>query len=560
MALVHDAVTVDVAMDVALVALGKDPLMPVGCLDVLLGCLQKINACLFEDDDDNPLTIPTALLSSMWRFITVDRSPSAFRRLDDILSTCRCHQGPAFLRNAPRSLHEVNSDNGEGLSQLGGLVSLISSCILVALREHSGVLSLYRRTVPTQAWPRTIGELLPYGPERPIHTLCIWSSVQRYKTMDTPGIVMCFLVKTYGSLFLRALLASGTPLFWINHTVRKWSYFLNENDTHRGDAERTMNAMNVLQEVALLVQDINNMMFDDEFVRWVSNDSFGRPITYVLDACSLAFRIADLPRMTLTPEELIAPMERAVTDISNAFSQLANRIVARIPHADSEGIFPSFPAYVHEAATERRSQQGDAHLRLYQGVTATQWKRRCYGPGCSENSFEYGRRFKACTGCNVARYCSRACQHAGWGHQGFAHRDVCDVLKMILVYHKTLDRKGVRDRNKAKLYSLVSTKTAATVAKKLDLLHESQFQHMSEYLSNPILQNLDAEYAIASELEGRKTPPLHTSDEDDIEDEDESEEVGSAHSSADEKKNQRLYNNRTASQHDGSDRNDCVAQ
>jgi hypothetical protein len=83
---------------------------------------------------------------------------------------------------------------------------------------------------------------------------------------------------------------------------------------------------------------------------------------------------------------------------------------------------------------------------------------------------------------------------------------------------------------------------------------------MSEYLSNPILQNLDAEYAIASELEGRKTAPLHTSDEDDIEDEDKSEEVGSAHSSADENKNQRLYNNGTASQHEGSDRNDCVAQ
>lgn len=56
----------------------------------------------------------------------------------------------------------------------------------------------------------------------------------------------------------------------------------------------------------------------------------------------------------------------------------------------------------------------------------------CCVPSCGKTFQEVGTRFKRCSGCRIAPYCSPECQTKDWNDPEFPHKKTCKLVQKFL--------------------------------------------------------------------------------------------------------------------------------
>jgi hypothetical protein len=460
----------DVAASVMCAALG-DGSHPIGCLDLLLGCMQVLQADL--DSLLDTLAKKHSTLASTWmRFVGTYRSFEQLETLRETLNQCRCSDGPPAVRNAPPILHWVNSTGRQ--PSIGDLVDDICTSISIVLDDKPRLSSLYRVRKHGLRWPRGMSDIIPFDRTQYWHAIGAWEYLEDTPPSNGPGNLMIALLKAYGPYWLKGLLKSSALLLWISNTVFLYEEMLTNDYVKASTVE---SAIDEFESLAGLLQRISEVLFDDELLWWASNVEHEEDsIAHVFDVCIRAMRIVETARKILKGDALRKKLD-AMNEIDTQFSGIAGRLAASTPGLLERHVDPKpVPKGVHEAIANALRSSTDAHVSMMSYGFGSQWADRCYGPGCLKTAQEHGHRLSVCSRCKLANYCSRRCQRRGWRYPDAPHRQVCEIARNIWIQQ-------AKYKDPAQLFVKylrreIAPDVASKAAHNFQVLHKSQTESL----------------------------------------------------------------------------------
>jgi hypothetical protein len=444
--------------------------MPMGCLDLLIGCLQTLQK--ERQRFVYALEKQHGTLASAWmRFVSTYRSSGQIEILSNRMSVCRCSEGPPVLRHAPTSLHSVEVLG----SERPGLPALVNGiCIfLSALAEKRALLPyLYRTRRPRRRWPHNLQDLIPFERTSTLHALSSW--LPRTTPMNGSGSLINLMLNACGPYWLKPLLTSPALLLWMCHTTEAYNSMFEAAVLKRNSRDSTEMEKSIkeLAFLAGMVQRLCDMMFDDELLWWVSNleNQYDVLAPVVKTFCRLLAHVQKLPKaptLQMTSE--------AMKKINHVFSHFVVRVVIHTPRLAEASFRQSLPNSVRVLL--QTSSTSNPHITMMKYGFSSPWTDRCYGPSCSKTAQQCGYRFAVCSGCQVAAYCSRRCQRTGWRYAAAPHRQVCDTGRRVKKLQEHMEESAhLLDLVK----STIDPVTAAKVARNFKALHESQVKQLRE--------------------------------------------------------------------------------
>jgi hypothetical protein len=398
----------DTAVLVMIAALG-DGRQPAGCLELLNGCMQ-----IFQDHRSwfvEALAKKHSALASLWmRFVCTHRSIRELGALSNFMTKCRCSKGPLIIRNAPPILHVADPcRHGHHSSHMGDIVDQMCLIISIVLEKKPRLNGLYRARMSGSRWPYQMQDLVPFDQTRSWHGLSVWFPFAT--TSNGSGTLMIALLEAYGSYWLKGLFVTPAVQFWLNYTVEaQEGKFVKYGST----SNTATSVLNVFETLADLLLRLSNVLFDDELLLWTS------ALTDVVDStgdmmkiCVKAVEIIHIADKTLSSWErhekgsLNFGIEMQFAGFAARMAATAPRLLATFPPKD-------LPKSIKDAVIGALKSNANPFMQMMHSGFGSQWKDRCYGPGCLNTAQAHGHQFAMCSYCKLARYCSRKCQRTGW--------------------------------------------------------------------------------------------------------------------------------------------------
>jgi hypothetical protein len=394
------------------VALGLDQpgAMPPACADLVINCIQELS------QRRNKRTFRTfrSILVRLARFITVDH-PSSSPGLLYAMGTCRCTDGPAALRIAPRGLHTPFRPRSTPASDkkekecLADVVETIAILLLQALRVRPGRLALHRSPSKGALWPASISQLLPGDVSSSVQALACWFALTTQTRPDCTsalGGLLSEVIDIAGPCVIPGLMHSPALIDGLLALTTVAS-------TSVSVAQR-MRSGQIAQCAITLISRLCDLMFMDELALW-SETSGGALITALCQA--------------LVTLEARVSTERVFLAYREICPRLLAAMAQEVPVP--AGLPATLHAYLARAVRQHGWAAGDVHRKLVNLVYGLQWGRRCDGVDCLNDWVTAGRAFSICVGCKTMSYCSRACQKRSWNYPEAPHREVCGLLDKV---------------------------------------------------------------------------------------------------------------------------------
>jgi hypothetical protein len=277
-------------------------------------------------------------------------------------------------------------------------------------RRGDGLKKLYKATQGT-LWPTSINDLVPDG-SASLHGIVRW-----LPQMDADTVAQAKHVILIGSVLrtmpshLRSGVMKGPILVnWLHRTLSTWT--MQPINIHARAMPVEIAATGALLEAACDLSKDENLLWLSSSPRHSTQDMF--------NAIDCAFvRVASYPSHAIAYEQiqLLRSTYKRILEyfiFSNGFSK------------------PIMPALYTSASDdeELRRVATDPVIRLCRVAYGRNWLQRCYGPGCISTYADRSKRFKRCSGCRTADYCSPKCQRVAWRHPEAPHRELCGLYRM----------------------------------------------------------------------------------------------------------------------------------
>jgi hypothetical protein len=417
---------------------------PVGCIGLLLGCIKILEDCF----DRELLMSHGRMLTNMMRFLTTHPPGTEQEQMawnETTLRQCNCKHGPAIIRNASPRLHL----DFKPAPQVFRLIDAFAN-ILTRLESQHGVSwrSLYLKHSTQQRWPCQVTDLLPVDLSNSFYHMGSWCCLDPYKTGPGPpaglGYLLSLMIRTSGPHAVPAIIKSITV--WLHISLSNTSAVepritvLREGPT-LSQSYISDDRVDVFCASTRLLYHVLRRMFDEEIMLWLSPEGDKDEI--------IMFIMITLTRMHNTLEQRPASKaSKQIRQLQMTHGDPYSEVLVRYLHSRevAQGVDREFqeaqndqdcstlPGSVGSELLHSRSLWRSNLLWVIAETCGTSWQHRCWGPECLRTANECGRRFRACSGCMLAEYCSRSCQRNAWRHPEAPHRDVCSTLVLFRTF------------------------------------------------------------------------------------------------------------------------------
>lgn len=94
------------------------------------------------------------------------------------------------------------------------------------------------------------------------------------------------------------------------------------------------------------------------------------------------------------------------------------------------------PSYIRAAEDDALRKLDDPYLTLRSLISEQTVPRSCHARHCAKpvHEKETSGAYACCAACRVAKYCSKECQRADWGHALYPHKAVCPMLRELFSF------------------------------------------------------------------------------------------------------------------------------
>jgi hypothetical protein len=287
---------------------------------------------------------------------------------------------------------------------------------------------------------------------------------------------MTTMLEAHGPYWLKGLLKSQTLLLWVSNTMDTYTILLDEEELSWRNTEFVTATIVELEFLAGLLQCLSKLLFDDELLWWAENLDDAPDAGHVLDLCIQAVQIVAMAKTVLEGEALHDHME-ATDKINVNFPAFAGRIAACYLYILDEFTVSDMPKLIQENIQHSMTTQANPLMSMISCGFGSQWRGRCFGPGCLKMVQELARIFAVCSHCKHASYYSTKCQRNGWKYQDAPHRRACDLARRIKLKQQQVS-------GPAELLGAITGEIIHHIASEAACiftnLHESQFQKLCE--------------------------------------------------------------------------------
>lgn len=406
----------------------KDPHCPVYCEVILLGCFTTL-----KDYACTPLHYP--YFDAIMGFISAPRSATEFDYLKHTM-TCRCKHDPKLDKRSVRAMHARAAKQGVVpdadppafeilMSTLFGVIETAVEC---AFKQGGSLYKMNKRNKRVKEsegvvpWPLQPAALIPHGPEDSIRGLIRWAKTEQYIYGSVVNIIRQ-LVQGCNRVVIPYVINSPT-LFHalINHLE---DGYVGWNDpTNDSQYQNHTSAVKRLKQGALLAHSI--MDRTDSIERSVLVKTLNHEET-ALRFCNGAIFWANSLTSVMGPLE-----EQDQTDIDfihDAFVRLGGAFYATCRPDNARKVKPNYEIIL--AAHTQKYAMEEPLQASFLAIKELASAERCAAPGCRRTYADIGRKFRHCSGCWRAPYCSVVCQADAWRDPVAPHRDVCRMIEEL---------------------------------------------------------------------------------------------------------------------------------
>jgi hypothetical protein len=418
---------------------------PQVCVVTLFGWLLIFMHSLPENwTKDSDPDVRTQIIEGydlMYSWATMPRSPEDVRAIEGLSCQCNFNESMETMVYNPHGMahamgtHLIRTQNNEQLYSRSDppIVMVLTTAFSNFNRLWSTTdekLPRLKRIRGRSQWPTSIHDLLPHGAEATMKGFLCWLSMDfKYHQFNR---IMCLamfgLIRmaqpyvithiTTSRLFLnRGVIAS------IGH-LRRSLLLASGNPTQTDFAMANLSFFT--REIHHLLMQCMDSVQRHRFVCTAPSE-LCQAFEQVIDTYHILSRDSVVneafPKLKIVIKQNIAIYEQLGSMI---YSEYEGSLSAPI----KSPIMASFGNLAAEREMDWREPWRQFPYIMYKLVT----RDRCCAPGCSTTSLD--RKLHYCAGCRRVAYCSRSCQRRSWGLEGCAHRDVCQAIRSLCMYHK----------------------------------------------------------------------------------------------------------------------------
>jgi hypothetical protein len=386
------------------------------CFVGWLSALERAAPYLFMPQQQNAkmTQLIGTVLSAAMQFLCAPRSRR--ERTVMLMKSCRC---PYSQRSGQEHKNmEALVSTAPLLRRLPPLVFVERLLKLVEAACDVRFAAIHGRTMridrirKRKTWPRSIEEILPYGPEDTVRGLLGWLPSETCYYGADPASVLRMV-----HLILRFTRPLTLPYVLTSHTfISKGIQAPLANacktlESSRRDPEQPdYSAEQEAYDVMLAVMNV----MDDLVMLWTDEAQYHTLMGHRADQLrTLCARARDLPIWFNSHPDIVCTRSAGGMDNHGAGMRRSHWVELQATSADEPKPVPN------TAATWKTL------TRLIHRIYISQ---RCASPECT-NTFANAGPFRYCSGCKRVSYCSRRCQKVGWSHPVVPHRAICMTLR-----------------------------------------------------------------------------------------------------------------------------------
>lgn len=408
---------------------------PPGCTRLFVNNLTMLLAS-FAQAETEPATMLRChdISCRMMEFLTKPRSPEAVVHMANQMPQCRCSEGPLVLQNTPPIMHELTIGP---IPLLNDVVFMMT--YILAIQLSLRVPQLKRRLVQPRRnqlrartdcrylhFPRTIHELLPFGPEASARALVAWLDVPR---IGPPIWPILYLLRTMMELVTnqmsRILIGCRSLLPWTMKISIDWL-----ESMERACKLRLMIDPSDFNSVSAFLDVLGATCssYPKLFTMWALQTVTKAEL---IDICNRLHFVAT----TLTANECVTRgREPELASLQQNFAKFASRVIldrsidSKIElcrlYFTTNRVFVDSLAWYAEMLMKPRPF-------IIHYVSSMLIEEACTAPDCFRTWTDCERRFHRCGGCRIVSYCSKTCQAKSWSAPTTPHKDICKPLGLV---------------------------------------------------------------------------------------------------------------------------------
>jgi hypothetical protein len=408
-------------------ALGDPKLLPLGCPALLQGCAEVlINK--FQLD----IAIHHAdLMRDLMRFVMLPRPRDDVQRYSTPHTIpCRCMYGPSLLRSAPAILHKTSPgrDLDMGMKTAIFSISALLSMCFEALSDKVTCRIFFsqrrRRRRYAQAFPQTVEDILPYGPEASIQSFVInWLVPLDSEPIGYTDIVRLLRHILHSTRYHVLPVIVSAPQLWdMMYRFVKSSIPKLQSGAHR-TSQDMLSVLRIFESISDLIMTLTSLTswdFDTLFhcIRRAYHDGYDEATEFVVNCFTACKALSEQKSFDIPFAEDL----RVAYDFFGQF-------VSHLAYDRYDEIFKHLRLKVSWGKMLRALRDLVEQREPFQQITETvafmENSQRCAAPACAQTQANLHRKFKRCGGCGIVSYCSISCQRKAWRYRRAPHRAVC---------------------------------------------------------------------------------------------------------------------------------------
>ena len=363
------------------------------------------------------------VFAAVLRFLTLQRSDSDIRALEEQLSTCHCAQtlseetlDQVHFHQVPATGHVFESFVERAAAFLMRAISNIDH-----IQDHWLSLDHARKEAKKAdkrgeqfPWPKQSRDIFVNPPDVMLQML--WKF---YHTFKEPSIVV---------LFELLLVAAGTTFTSVIYTIPDFPLQFTEQFERvlceEDGSERSGLAFTMMLQILLCA---TNRFYEGDanlLSRWRPH---ARETILVVTKA--------LQKLLARPSPKFSDNEPTQTQLLIRCGHILLFFCGDVREVVAN-IHRYHPLIIVKILDDTVSREEDHHITAYDKIYRLAKSDRCHAPGCQETFSKQDRTFQACSGCMVVSYCSKKCQALAWKHRVVPHKPFCAAL---VSYTKKID-------------------------------------------------------------------------------------------------------------------------
>jgi hypothetical protein len=354
-------------------------------------------------------------MTAAFRWLTFARTPAERQQL--VGSSCTCH-----AEERVDKAHMLGSNAVLRAGKLSVKPFFFVLCLLLATtmtplnqEVHSDRDVRIDKLAMRKAWPTSLQDILPHGPENTSRSLLAWftTAFGEVETIDTLlRVSHLFLSYTHPATF-PYFVTSQTFTTTVIHVIDHACQYYEKSPRNTVARNQVLNTLSVVAQVAanaILRRSTNlqrRLMTENHAVELTVAYSRALDVCDSLRGFQGAYR-----RETETAFRLLGDI--AIQDFELLEDERFQHAI-RSPHKIME-------RFGNELSTPWTS--------MIAAIDCETRSQTCASPDCSK-TYADSSAFKNCGGCRRVVYHSRECQKRAWNHPVAPHRDICSILRQM---------------------------------------------------------------------------------------------------------------------------------